>query len=446
MTLSFVKDQHDTMRFGGGRSVGPRQPRLAPGHVLSGNYEIRALLGQGSMGEVYEADDRLLGRVVAIKTPALDLPPGSPSLLAEARALAAVHHPCVVEVHLVGWDGDLEYLVMERIYGTTLRVQMEQALRTGHRPPLDHALDQLTTLAEALAAVHRAGVSHRDVKPENVMLASGGRMVLMDFGLYAAESAIHRPSLVSGSPSYMAPEVITNQVAHGAGYKADLYALGVVAFELLTGKDPFTGGSITALLEQHLQTPAPRLRSIRPDVPAALDQLVADLLAKDPASRPDHAETVGWQLHAIRTRRTTPPPAPNAAHAPLRVLVIEDDPDTASILTLYTRRSLPGARIVTASSAEEALKQVAQAAPDLIVLDLGLPGMNGIELCMVLRNNEATRKTGVVVVTARASEQDRKLLGRLGVTRLLRKGPELSAQLGAALAAFVRPPPEPAHA
>jgi len=444
MTLSIVNEKHDTMRFGGGRSVGPRPPRLLPGQVLSGNYEIRALLGQGSMGEVYEANDRLLGRVVAIKTPALDLPAGSPSLLAEARALAAVHHPCVVEVHLVGWDGDLEYLVMERIYGTTLRVQMEQTLRTGHPPPLNQALDQLTTLAEALAAVHRAGVSHRDVKPENVMLAPGGRMVLMDFGLYAAESAIHRPTLVSGSPNYMAPEVIRNEVAPGAGHKADLYAFGILAFELLTGKDPFTGPSVVGLLEQHLTTPAPSLRSVRPDVPAALDRLVAELLAKDPAARPDHAETVGWQLHATRARPT--PPSPELTTPPLRVLVIEDDPDTASILTLYTRRALPGARILSVGSAEEALKHVAQAAPDLIVLDLGLPGMNGIELCMVLRNADATRKTGVVVVTARASEQDRKLLGRLGVTRMLGKGPDLSTQLGHALAAFGHPAPESGRA
>ena len=442
MTIAFVKQPHETMPFAGGRAAGPRAPRLAPGRVLSEIYEIRSLLGQGSMGEVYEADDRLLGRIVAIKTPALDLPPGSPSLLAEARALAAVHHPCVVDVHAVGRDGDLEYLVMERIYGTTLRAQMEQSLRAGQPLPVGQALDRIAALAEALAAVHRAGMSHRDIKPENVMLAPGGRMVLMDFGLYAAESAIHRPALVSGSPQYMAPEVIANDVAPGAGHLADLYALGVVAFELLAGSPPFSAPSIPALLDQHLRTAPPHLRSVRPDVPEPLDALIAELLSKKPAARPDHAETVAWQLHALQNRRSAPPPGAT----PPRILVIEDDPDTASILTLYARRALPGARLSTARSAEDALQLIAHETPDLIVLDLGLPGMNGVELCSLLRSSEATRRTGVIVVSARASEQDRKLLGRLGVTRLLHKGPDLWTNLAQALTSFVRPAAEPPRA
>jgi serine/threonine-protein kinase len=157
----------------------------------------------------------------------------------------------------------------------------------------------LLSIAGVLSAVHQAGCLHRDVKPGNVMLAQHERVVLMDFGLFLPEGELASGPDLAGSPNYMAPESIGNRVLAGSGHLVDLYALGVIAFELLAGRLPFSGRSLDETFNLHLNAPVPDLLTLAPEAPPRLALLACELLAKDPYDRPNSDEVV-WRLQAIR--------------------------------------------------------------------------------------------------------------------------------------------------
>ena len=202
------------------------------GDVLNDLYEIRGKLGEGGMGEVYEAYDRSLGRRVAIKAARPDVPV---PILGEARALAALRHPGIVAVHGVGEHAGVPYVVMERVPGKTLEAHLQGRRADGTWVTLEEAIDILILVAEALAAVHQAGMAHCDVKPANVILSTGSRVVLTDFGIFRPEIELGAAEVRAGSPHYMAPEAIADDVRPGDRYLVDVYALGVVAHELVAG-------------------------------------------------------------------------------------------------------------------------------------------------------------------------------------------------------------------
>lgn len=293
-----------------------RQPLVALRRVVTGvrrrslfrigetvaGCTIRRLIGQGGMGQVFEAHDPLLQRTVAIKTGWPDR--GADAIRREARALAAIAHRCVPVVHATGNHEGVEFFVMERIQGRTLEDYLRDGDLRGILEPLPDAIALLLDLACGLAAVHRAGVIHRDVKPSNVMLAPGGRVVLMDFGICSARCDEGITLETSGSPAYMAPETITNSLEPGTGYLVDVYAFGVLAFEILTGSVPYGAASIDEVFQAHLVAPVPDLRARRPEVPPRLAALVSELLAKDPCDRPTDMEEVAHRLSVIgRTLR-----------------------------------------------------------------------------------------------------------------------------------------------
>jgi serine/threonine-protein kinase len=247
------------------------------------------------MAEVYEAHDLRLDRRVAVK---VARPGTNDALEAEGRALAAVTHPSVVGVFHSGVDRGHHFLVMERVGGPSLRTYLDERVGEG-RLPIPVVTAFACALAEALAAVHDAGLSHRDLKPENVMLAPGDRVVLTDFGLTRPEF-VHGDQHISGSPNYMAPEVITNSVHRGSGHLVDIYALGIVAYEMLVGRTPFEREHWANTLKAHLADEPQDPRELRPDVPDELARVILDLLAKDPDDRPESAQIVGWMLRGPR--------------------------------------------------------------------------------------------------------------------------------------------------
>jgi serine/threonine-protein kinase len=275
----------------------PDAPLLPSGTVLAGVYEVRGLLGSGGMAQVFDARDRALDRRVAVK---IAWPNAVSALRAEGRALAALQHPSVVGVFHAGTQGDLEYLVLEYIAGESLRAHLDERRLEGAPLPIDAGLALVRAIAGALAVVHGAGLSHRDLKPDNVMVAPGGRVVLTDFGLSRSELAVADDD-IGGSPGYMAPEVILRRVLPGQGHLVDLYALGVVAYELLVGRPPFQGDHWSQTLRAHLGEAPPDPREQRPEVPEAAAQLVLELLAKKPEERPRSAEDVARRLR-IRPR------------------------------------------------------------------------------------------------------------------------------------------------
>jgi serine/threonine protein kinase len=395
---------------------------LTRGEVIADTYEVRALLGAGGMGEVYEAHDRLLNRRVALKV----VRPGvtGEHLLGEGRALAAIRHPGVVAIHGMGTHRGIPYLVLERVSGLSVDRLLDERRARGERFGLGEAVELLVAVADALAVVHHAGLAHRDVKPGNIMMAPGGRVVLMDFGLMLpnADRAGHRS--VAGSLQYMAPEALAGNVAEGAANLVDVYALGVLAYELLTGVTPFSGNDPTALHRAKTRSPLPRLRDHRSDTPEALDALVTQLLAPAPHDRPPGAEATLWQLRALRTRIAQG--EREARH--FSVLVVDDDADMRAALSLYVRAAAPDADIESTGDGRHAIRTMRRHMPDLLLLDLDLPDINGIEVCMLLRGMQLGDACMIVSVSGRATRADVELLEQLGV-RSLQKGPALMTDL-----------------
>jgi serine/threonine-protein kinase len=397
------------------------QPVLSLGEIVAETYEVRSLLGAGGMGEVYEANDRVLNRRVALKVVHPGV--GNEYLLREGRALAAIHHPGIVAVHTMGTHRGVPFLVLERVRGLSVDRLLDERRARGERFGVAEALELLVAVADALAVVHRAGLAHRDVKPGNVMLAPAGRVVLMDFGLVLphADRAGHRS--VAGSLQYMAPEALSGDVEEGAAGLVDVYALGVLAYELLTGVAPFDGGEPVELYRAKTRAKMPRVSGYRHDVPAALDELVSQLMAPDPQDRPQGSEVALWQLRALRTRM-----GQGGEIRPFSVLVVDDDADMRAALSLYVRAAAPDAEVETTADGRQAVRAVRRRVPDLLLLDLDLPDINGIEVCMLLRGMQLGDACMVVSVSGRATKADVELLQQLGV-RSLEKGPALMGEL-----------------
>lgn len=412
---------------------GPRDLIFPIGELVSGVYEIRELLGQGGMGQVLEALDHQLNRRVAIK---VAWPQGHvPPLRNEARALAAFRHPSLVTVHTLGEHRGLDYLVMERIYGVSLEGHM--AIRHEVLQPFTVAetLETVGAIAEGLAVVHRAGIAHRDIKPGNIMLTPDHRIVLMDFGLVLPELEMGSQSTVAGSPPYMAPESLVNEIERGQGHLADVYALGVIAFEMLAGRRPIVGKSLAELWTAHEEGRVPSLGAVRAGLPAALVALVDDTLSFDPAQRPQSAEALAWQLRGVHQEapvfeaETMPQPTG------VRVLIVEGDDDLAEILAFYARQAFGDIEVRRADDGVRALEMVRDYAPDVMLIDLHMPRMGGIEVCMHLRGERLAEDCAIIAVSAGAPDYDMELLHQLGIHHFVLKGSGLEERLAEELEA-----------
>jgi eukaryotic-like serine/threonine-protein kinase len=390
---------------------------FAVGELVDGSYEILSVLGVGGMGTVYEALDRGLNRRVALKIARSASP--ELSLRKEAHALAAIRHPSMVTVYALGRHRGIEFLVMELIRGTTLHNHICKQLRAVEPFAIGEALDILIGVAEGLAAVHASGISHRDVKPANIMLAPGNRTVLMDFGLFTPE--FERLETVAGSPEYMAPEIYAATVDAGAGHLVDLYALGVIAYELCAGHPPYRGASALETLGMHVRAPIPDLAAARADVPPELAALVTELLAKSPADRPRGIDDVLGRLRALRQRSER-----GRARAKFTVLIVDDDRDFAESMRAVVRAAVPDAEVSVARDGQAALVRLAKEVPTVMLLDLNMPRMNGVELCMALRGSGLAAGCEIISVNGAASAQDRQLLEHLGVRQTLTKTPAIT--------------------
>jgi Tol biopolymer transport system component/serine/threonine protein kinase len=290
----------------------PGEPApLARGRRL-GPYEISAHLGGGGMGEVYRARDTRLGRDVAVKILRRRLldEAGRARFEREARAIAALSHPNVLAVHDVGDDDGLPYLVTELLDGETLRERLARGV-----PPVARALEWASAIAAGLAAAHAAGLVHRDLKPENVFLLADGRVKILDFGLARAAAGSARaveddghtmPGMIVGTAGYLAPEQAQGRPVTAA---ADLFALGAILFELLTGERAFRGAGVVETLHAVVTADPPPPSTVRPEVPPWLDRVVARLLAKEPARRFQSADDLAFALAVqgeARARRRWP--------------------------------------------------------------------------------------------------------------------------------------------
>jgi eukaryotic-like serine/threonine-protein kinase len=274
------------------------------------------------MSEIRRGDDVLLRRPVAVKLLRED---GDPRSIArftqEAQILARLHHPNVVTVFDTGVDGGEGFIVMELVEGPTLRELLD---REGRLAP-ERAAEIASALASALGFAHEHGVIHRDLKPANVLFMPDGRVKLADMGIarLLSPEALTATLTLRGTPRYVSPEQARGDRVDS---RADLYSLGCVLFEMLTGRTPFEG-NLAALSYAHVHTPAPRVRSIDPAVPAGMDELVAAMLEKDPADRPQTGDDVRRSLDAAMRHAAVPQTAPMEAVPtdPTRRLPVGDD-------------------------------------------------------------------------------------------------------------------------
>ncbi|WP_369183155.1 protein kinase [Streptomyces sp. Y1] len=292
------------------------------GDVLDGRYELREKLGQGGFGVVWRAQDTRMLRPVAVKVIGHhggDQAKAALRFVREACAAGNLSHPHIVTVHDLGQcelgDQQVTFLVMELLTGRTLTA----VLRGGVPEPV-LSLRWGREICGALAAAHDAGVVHRDIKPDNIMITEAGQLKVLDFGIAQLDTGaggLTTTGTIVGSPAYMAPERWAGGRVDG---RADLYALGCVLVELFTGARPFAGDSTPVLMYQHLNEPPPALDPAQFGLPPQVAGLVAELLAKDPAERPADARTVERRLAELAERRGgaagVPGPAPTVVDRP----------------------------------------------------------------------------------------------------------------------------------
>ena len=280
------------------------------GRLIDGRYQVRSRIARGGMATVYLATDLRLERRVAVKVMHGHLADDSQfkqRFIQEARSAARLAHPNVVNVFDQGQDDDSAYLVMEYLPGITLRDLLQ---RHGSLTP-EQTIDIAEAVLSGLSAAHQAGIVHRDLKPENVLLADDGRIKIGDFGLARAASAnTATGAALLGTIAYLSPELVTRGIADT---RSDIYAVGIMMFEMLTGEQPFKGEQPMQIAYQHANDSVPPPSNVNALVPAELDELVLWATARDPEERPRDARVMLDQVRDTETLLSTALPTSSTA-------------------------------------------------------------------------------------------------------------------------------------
>jgi serine/threonine-protein kinase len=270
----------------------PEEGRFVPGTLLGGRYRIIGLLGEGGMGEVYRATDLTLGQSVALKF-LPEAAAGNARLLerfhGEVRVARQVSHPNVCRVYDIGECEGLPFISMEFVDGEDLCTLLQ---RIG-RLPSDKALDTARKICAGLAAAHSRGVIHRDLKPQNIMMNRRGEILIMDFGLAAIADHLEGSEARNGTPGYMSPEQLRGAEVTA---KSDIYALGLVLYELFTGKRPFEAKTVPQLIDQQEAAQLTSMTEIAADIDPAVEKIIRRCLDPDPHKRPASALAVSAAL------------------------------------------------------------------------------------------------------------------------------------------------------
>ncbi|MGD9890681.1 MAG: protein kinase [Dehalococcoidia bacterium] len=285
--------------------------RGAGGTVIAGRYVIQRVIARGGMATVYLAEDNLLNRPVAVKVLSGDVDEGDQdAFLQEARAVAKLSHPNIVDVYDAGVEGSLRYIVMQYVPGDTLKDIIQ------HEAPLDppRAAELTVRLADALHYGHTRGIVHCDMKPGNVLLGDHGEPKVVDFGIaQSLTQTVKLSDTVAGTVGYISPEQVEGSAIDG---RTDVYSLAAVLYEMLSGTPPFSGDDLQTVVTQKLVKTPVRLRERNPFVPEQVDEIVMRGLARDPGTRYPTAKAFADALRGyladqtdVRTRRSSVPPA-----------------------------------------------------------------------------------------------------------------------------------------
>jgi eukaryotic-like serine/threonine-protein kinase len=344
-----------------------------------GGYQIRALLGSGGMASVYKGYDAALDREVAIKVISTAGQPADfvARFQREARLAASLRHPNIVQIYHFGGQQNIVYMVQELLPGPTLEQRMRAAGR--RRMTSERVLTIIEQLAGPLDYAHGQGVIHRDIKPSNALYNANGQLVLTDFGIARniadPAQATTGPGVIMGTPGYVAPEQAISSIA--LTLACDIYALGALLFELLTGRLPFEADTAMGVILKHLYDEPPRPSMLCPDLPRALDAVVLRAMQKEPAERYPSAGALAKALRAAwpPAPTTTPKPArpparavpKNAAPAPIRPKAapapVPKSPTTNTPALGATKRATPRSAAPKAGVAAAAPSPAARTAP-----------------------------------------------------------------------------------
>lgn len=262
-----------------------------------GRYEIIEELGRGSMGIVYKARDPMIDRLVAIKAIDLQVLTGEERTRYEARfyqeakAAGRMNHPNLVTIHDLGETGDIAYIAMEYLEGRELEREKHLSI--------DEALNIAIQAASGLAYAHQHGIVHRDIKPPNIMLLKNNHVKICDFGIARmASSSLHtRTGVILGSPLYMSPEQVLSETIDN---RSDIFSLGIVLYEMLTGQTPFSGDNATSVMYHIVHDIPPKPSSLKPEIPEMLDAIVSRCLARKPEDRYQNASDLENDLRSCR--------------------------------------------------------------------------------------------------------------------------------------------------
>jgi serine/threonine-protein kinase len=321
----------------------------------------------------------------------------------------------VVEIHAFGETEGVPYFVMEYVPGSNIALWLNDAIQGQNLPPVDVALGFLDQICRGLTAIHASGTMHGDLKPTNVLIGAASRVAIADLGMSRVLDHSGRLAELDlgGTPGYMAPELARADVPPGLAHRADVYALGVMAFEMLTGAPPFPIKHITDVLKiDEIQPPRPSQR--RRELAPGFDRALLDAVHPRPERRTPSADEFRRALLAARETVVE-------SYQKLRILVADDDPDFTALAREMLLHAFPGARIECVEDGNAALRAIDREPASLAVIDLDMPGMNGLELTAALRGSPASRKMPIIVVTAAGGAPDWTLLSALGADGFLVK-------------------------
>jgi len=389
--------------------------RLHEGALVDRTYRVEKSLGVGGMGVVAVARDERLDRRVAIKfiKPELFAFPEMRTFFHdEARAMARVSHPNVLQVYAFGEHEGTPYFVMEFVDGKT--VDQWLRLRAPNEfPDIEEAIKILDQACQGVEAIHAARTVHRDLKPSNLLIdAATFRVSVGDLGVARILESAHTGNFIVGSAAYMAPEAALGEDEDPElAPRRDIYALGCIAYELLTGRPPFVGQTDMTILSQHVLQHAAPPSAIRPDLEGVFDNVIMKALEKDPHKR---YESVGAFRRALLA-------AHEGTREPERILVADDDPDWRTIICGALAERFPDAVIDQEADGEAALAAFEKKPYSVVLVDLQMPEMDGAKLTLLLRSIDASQRTPIIVLTAAGGPREWQRLSAIGADAFLVK-------------------------